>query len=97
MDPLRPAPLKRLREAHWIAIDIACTALLVIVYGVEFNEPADLQGVVKWAAALVVVLAVLPAAVRRRWPRTALALVVTAGAAVAALSFSPTRRWPPPS
>jgi signal transduction histidine kinase len=89
MDPLRPAPLKRLREAQWIAIDVACTVLLVIVYRVEFNEPADLQGVAKWAAALVVALAVLPAAVRRRWPRTALALVVAGGAAVAALSFSP--------
>ena len=59
------------------------------MYGVEFNQPADLTGVPQGLAALIVAVAVLPAAARRRWPRTALALTVTGGAAVAALSFSP--------
>src|SRR5207245_549269 len=34
-------------------------------------------------------VAVLPAAARRRWPRTALGLTVAGGAALAALSFFP--------
>jgi signal transduction histidine kinase len=85
MNPL----LKGLREPHWTAIDVACTVLLAGVYGVEFNQPADLTGVPQGLAALIVAVAVLPAAARRRWPRTALALVVAGGAAVAALSFSP--------
>ena len=74
-----------LRQPHWIAIDVACTVLLAGVYGVEFNQPADLTGVPQGVAALIVAVAVLPAAARRRWPRTALALVVAGGAAVAAL------------
>jgi signal transduction histidine kinase len=78
-----------LRQPHWTAIDVACTVLLAGVYGVEFNQPADLTGVPQGVAALIVAVAVLPAAARRRWPRTALALVVAGGAAVAALSFSP--------
>ena len=85
MDPL----LKGLREPHWTAIDVACTVLLAGVYGVEFNQPADLAGVPQGLAALIVAAAVLPAAARRRWPRTALALTVAGGATVAALSFSP--------
>jgi hypothetical protein len=85
MNPL----LKGLREPHWTAIDVACTVLLAGVYGVEFNQPADLTGVPQGLAALIVAVAVLPAAARRRWPRTALALTVAGGAAVAALSFSP--------
>ncbi len=69
MNPL----LKGLRERHWIAIDVACTVLLVLVYGVEFNLPADLTGVPRGVAALVAATAVLPAAVQRRsrwwfWP-----------------------------
>jgi signal transduction histidine kinase len=78
-----------LRQPRWIAIDVACTVLLAGVYGVGFNQPADLAGVPQGVAALIVAVAVLPAAARRRWPRTALALVVAGGAAVAALSFSP--------
>ncbi len=85
MSPLLTGP----REKRWVTIDAACTGLLVLVYGIGFSQPADLTGVPQGVAALVVALAVLPAAVRRRWPRTVLALVVADGAAVAALSFSP--------
>ena len=85
MNPL----LKGLRERHWTAVDVACTVLLVLVYGVGFNLPADLTGVPRGVAVLVAATAVLPAAVRRRWPRAALALVVSAGAVVTALSFTP--------
>ena len=86
-------PLRAFREAHGTAIDIACTVLLVGVYGVAFNQPADLTGVPRAAAVLIVAAAVLPAAVRRRWPRAALALTTAGGAVLTALSFSP---GPPP-
>jgi hypothetical protein len=55
MNPL----LKGLRETHWIAIDVACTVLLAGVYGAEFNQPADLTGVPRGVAALIVAVAVL--------------------------------------
>src|ERR1700722_16437479 len=81
--------LKGLREPHWIAIDVACTVLLAGVYGVGFNQPADLAGVPRGVAAAGVVVAVLPAAARRRSPRIAPPPTGAGGAALAALSFSP--------
>jgi signal transduction histidine kinase len=81
--------MKGLGETRSVAVDVACTVLLVLVYGIGFNQPADLTGVPQGVAALVVAVAVLPVAAWRRWPRTVLTLVVTGGAAVAALSFSP--------
>jgi signal transduction histidine kinase len=87
MDPLAP-PLKRLRPAHWIAVDCACAALLLLVY-VELKAAPFLRGIPSWAAVAIIVVAVVPAAFRRRWPRTVLALVVTAGAVATAISSSP--------
>ncbi len=84
MDVLRPAPLTRLRPGHWIAIDAAIAILLLLVSG----GPADISDLPRWAAAMIVGVAVLPAAVRRRWPRTVLALTAAGWATVAALSFS---------
>jgi signal transduction histidine kinase len=88
MDPLRPPPLKRLRPGHWVVIDCACTVLLALGYAV-FKALASLHGIPHWAAAAIVAVAVLPAAFRRRWPRTVLALVVAGGAVAAAISTSP--------
>jgi signal transduction histidine kinase len=87
MDSLAP-PLRRLSPVHWIAVDCACTALLLLVY-VELKAAAFLHGIPLWAAAAIVVVAVVPAAFRRCWPRTVLALVVTAGAVATAISSSP--------
>jgi signal transduction histidine kinase len=87
MDSLAP-PRRRLEPVHWIAIDCACTALMLLVY-VELKAAPFLRGIPLWAAAVIVVAAVAPAAVRRRWPRTVLALVVTAGAVATAVSSSP--------
>jgi signal transduction histidine kinase len=81
------SPRSRLRPVHWIAADCAFTALLLLAY--ELKAAPFLQGIPVWAADAIVVAAVLPAALRRRWPRTALALVVTAGAVATALSSSP--------
>ena len=87
MDALRPPLLKRLRTGHWVAIDCAVTAVLALVYAAEFTDPPYLPGIPVWATAATA-LAVLPAALRRRWPRAVLVLVVTGGAALTALSTS---------
>jgi signal transduction histidine kinase len=87
MDSLAP-PLRRLQPVHWIAVDCACTALLLLVY-VGLKAAPFLRGIPLWAAAVTVAVAVVPAALRRCWPRAVLALVVTAGAVATALSSSP--------
>jgi len=87
MNALRPPLLRRLRPGHWLAIDCAVTAAMALVYGAEFSDPPYLPGMPEWATAATV-LAVLPAALRRRWPRAVLALVVTGGAVLTALSTS---------
>jgi signal transduction histidine kinase len=87
MNALRPPLLRRLRPGHWVAIDCAVTAAMAVVYAAEFSDPPYLPGMPEWATAATV-LAVLPAALRRRWPRAVLALVVTGGAVLTALSTS---------
>jgi hypothetical protein len=72
-------PLIRLRPGHWIAIDAVITVVLLFLSG----GPADIPDLPRWVAAVIVALAVLPAAARRRWPRTVLALTA-AGWLVAA-------------
>ncbi len=72
---------------HWIAIDCAFTAL-ALVYA-ELKLALFLRGVPSWAAVAIVAVAVVPAAFRRCWPRTVLALVVVAGAVATALSSVP--------
>jgi signal transduction histidine kinase len=76
------------RQAGWVAVDCAFTALLALVYAALKAVPF-LRGIPLWAAAVIVVVAVVPAAFRRRWPRTVLALVVIAGAVGTAFSSSP--------
>src|SRR3981081_543345 len=85
MNALRPPLLRRLRPGHWVAIDCAVTAAMAVVYAAAFRDPPYLPGMPEWATAATV-LAVLPAALRRRWPRAVLALVVTGGAILTALS-----------
>ena len=89
MDPLRPPLLRRLRPAHWFAIDCVITALLALVYAIGFGAPANLTGIPQWAAAVIAAAAVLPAAWRRRWPRTVLALVAVSWAVATAVSINP--------
>ncbi|HEX9034982.1 MAG TPA: sensor histidine kinase [Streptosporangiaceae bacterium] len=87
--PLRPPPLKRLHREHWVAIDCAVTALLALGYAVLFKTLANLHAIPQWAGAALAAMLVLPAAVRRLWPRAVLAIVAVAGAAAIALSSSP--------
>jgi signal transduction histidine kinase len=88
MDLLAP-PRRRLRPVHWIAIDCACTALIALVAREwVWGAVPVLQQIPAWAATLIVMVVVSPAALRRCWPRTALALVVIAGAVATALSSS---------
>lgn len=89
MDQIRLPPLERLRPGHWVAIDCAVTALLLLGYVAAFRALADLQAIPRWAGAVIIAVAVLPAAARRRWPGIALALVAAGGAAATALSVAP--------
>jgi signal transduction histidine kinase len=89
MDPIRAPLLKQLRPAHWVAIDCVVTALLALVSTVVFKEAASLRGISHWAAAAIIAAGVLPAAARRRWPRSVLALVAVSAAVATAISTSP--------
>jgi signal transduction histidine kinase len=80
--------LKRLRPAHWIAIDCAATVAMVLLTTVFWRELAGMHGL-RTVDAVIVAVAVLPAALRRRWPRATLALVTVAGAMATARSASP--------
>lgn len=77
------------RPGRWVAIDYAVTALLVFGYALVFRAPAHLDGIPLWASAVLIAVAVLPAAVRRCRPLAALTSVTVATAVVMALSSSP--------
>lgn len=81
MDALSRPLHKRLRPGHWVLIDYAVTVLMAFGYVVVWKDLAKIVGP-HWAVATIVAVCVLPAAVRRRWPRTVLVLVV-AGQTVA--------------
>jgi signal transduction histidine kinase len=80
-EALRPPLLKRLTPAHWAALDAG--AMVVLLLGVMFLD----RGMRAVDAGLVVA-AVLPAALRRRWPRAALAVVTVLAAFASARSVS---------
>ena len=88
MDSPTPPLRWGLRPGHWVAVDCVVTALMLLVY-VRLKAAPFLRGIPSWAAIAIVLVAVVPAAFRRRWPRTVLALVVTAGAVAMAFSSSP--------
>src|SRR5260370_22457346 len=68
---------------------------MALAYALIFRETADLRGIPYWASPAVVAVTVLPAAFRRYWPRTVLALVVAGGAVAPA--GSPNPALPPPA
>ena len=87
MDSPTPPLRWGLRPGHWIAVDCAVAALLALLY-VRLKDAAG-PGIPSWATDAIVAVAVLPAALRRCWPRTVLALVVVAGVAATAISPFP--------
>jgi signal transduction histidine kinase len=89
MDQLRPPLPQRLRPPHWVGIDCAVTALMALAYALIIRGTADLRGIPYWANPTLIEVTVLPAAFRRYWPRTVLALVVAGGAVATAVSRNP--------
>jgi signal transduction histidine kinase len=87
MDTLAP-PRRQLWPAHWIAIDCASTALILLVY-IDLKVAPFLRGIPSWAAIVIVLVAVVPAAFRRCGPRTVLVMVAASEAVASALSSSP--------
>ena len=87
MDSPTPPLRWGLRPGHWIAVDCVVAALLALLY-VRLKDAAG-PGIPSWATDAIVAVAVLPAALRRCWPRTVLALVVVAGVAATAISPFP--------
>jgi signal transduction histidine kinase len=81
-----PPLLKRLREAHWVAIDCAAAVLIGVIDAAGFNIVGALSGVPKWLAVVLALCAVVPAAARRLWP--AIVLIVLAAASAVTASFS---------
>ena len=82
--------LRRLLSAPPAAVDGVATVLIAVVAPVGFSELAFLSAVPRWLAVVIAAAGLLPAAWRRRWPRTVLALTATGWAVAAALSTSPT-------
>jgi signal transduction histidine kinase len=77
-----------LRPENQVVIDHAVTTLILIVY-LASRMLVIPDGVPHWITGMAIAVAVLPAALRHRWPRAALA-AVTAGSAVAiAISSAP--------
>ncbi len=85
MDTLRPPPLKRLRPADWVALDCGFAVLLALAFTVGAVGKAPWYGVPSWVGVLLAIVAALPVAGRRRWPKAALGSVVAAAAATAVI------------
>ncbi|MHA6758048.1 sensor histidine kinase [Streptacidiphilus sp. PAMC 29251] len=88
MDPPHTPLLKRLTRAHWVAIDCVAVLFLTFLYRTTFRGAGGLAGSQAADSALVLA-AMFPAALRRIWPRTVLAVVVIAWVAVVARSYLP--------
>jgi signal transduction histidine kinase len=72
-----------------VLLDCGAALLLALAATLGFRELAELKGVPVPVTLMFVLLSVLPAAGRRLWPRTVLAVVVLASAAVLALDQNP--------
>ncbi|WP_042410183.1 sensor histidine kinase [Streptacidiphilus carbonis] len=79
MDQHRLPLLERLRPGHWVAVDCCAAVLMALPNKVVFLRCPT------WLGVIVLALAVLPAALRRFWPRTVLTVVVVSVAAATAL------------
>jgi signal transduction histidine kinase len=88
---LRPPLTRRLRLAHWIAIDCAAAAGVAVLLAGSAERAALFFGIPHWAAVAAAACVALPVAVRRLWPRAALAVILagTIAAGVAGFSTDP--------
>jgi signal transduction histidine kinase len=86
--PRSPQP-RRPWSAHPVPIDCVSVALIAFAQTVIFRQLAHLRGISHWEGAVILAVAVLPAAFRRRWPRTALTLTVAGGVGMTAISTVP--------
>jgi signal transduction histidine kinase len=89
METPRSLRLRRPWSAHPVAIDCASVALIAFAQTVIFKQLAHPRGISHWEGAVIFAVAVLPAAFRRRWPRTALALVAAGAIGMTAISTVP--------
>ena len=87
MDQPSPPLLRRLRVGHWIAVDCVVTAILGAWYITVWRDLAFMRGPL-WIDAVILAVAVVPAAMRRRWPRAVL-IAVVAGQIVANVIGAP--------
>jgi signal transduction histidine kinase len=87
--------LPRRVAGHWVGIDCASAALIALAYIGTLKSHAYLHGIPHWAGSAVSVIAVLPVAFRRIWPRTSLALVLAGGCWAMAISIG-SGPLPPP-
>jgi len=77
-----------LRPQNQVVIDYAVTTLILIGY-LASRILATPDGVPRWITSLAIAVAVLPAALRHRWPRGALAAVAVGSAVAIAISSDP--------
>lgn len=90
-DGLRPPLTWRLRSGHWLAMDcLAAAGAAILLIGTAERQPLFF-GIPHWAAITTPAGIALPVAVRRRWPRAALAAILagTVAAGVAGFSTDP--------
>jgi signal transduction histidine kinase len=78
----------RLHPGGEVAVDCAVTALLALLYALTWRWSAAHE-TAPWAATLLAAVAVLPAAGRRRWPATVLAVSTIASAILIAITVNP--------
>jgi signal transduction histidine kinase len=72
-----------------VLLECGAALALIVIAPVGFHELAEPAGVPHPVVLIVVLLSVLPIAVRRLWPRTVLAVITLASAVVLALSPNP--------
>lgn len=88
--PARPPLTKRMRLAHWIAIDCVVGAFLAIIDGAEAGRSFS-AGQAKWPLVLLFMAVVfIPVALRRRAPNTAFGALLILGVLMDRLSASAT-------
>jgi signal transduction histidine kinase len=80
---VRPPLAKRLRPAHWVAIDTVIAVLFATVFVVGSTPPAYCIPI--WVAYALALASTLPAAVRRLWSLPVLGVVLAGSVAAMAI------------